>query len=435
MKKKIKQIIIPLFGFALSLFLNGCTSSNSKIIKWQKTIGGSQREWPSSVINTNDGGFLVAGASASSDGNIKENKGDDNYDLIIVKFNAKKEIEWQKVIGGSGQDYYPKAIQTKDGDYVLAVQSDSRDGDVAKNIGADDIWIIKLNKSGETVWQQNYGGTATDEVGDIIELSNGGFLVAGTSNSNDGDVIGDYGEYDGFVLILNEKGEKVISRNIGGTKDDYLTSAVQLPDGSFVLAGHTKSDDYDMEGNTNKNLPEGFLIAMDTNGTIKWMKFVSNRINQLKLTKDGRLMAAGTIQNINKTDNEDDEFDAWIAEFKNNGSIVWEKRIEGQGNQELTAIIQTADSGYLACGYSVAEKMGEAKGKGKQDLWLVKLNAKREISNQYLLGGKENDRAVGLLQMKDGNYIILGESESSNGDIKESFGDADIWLAELYLTR
>ena len=167
---------------------------NPPVIEWQKSFGGSGLDAANSIQQTSDGGYIVAGASFSSNGDVTENHGSsDSADFWIVKLTNAGELEWQRPLGGSDYDGANSIQQTSDGGYIVAGGSGSEDGDVTGLHGRYDFWIVKLTSTGVIQWQRALGGRDDDEANSIQQTRDGGYIVAGESNSRDGDVRGNHG--------------------------------------------------------------------------------------------------------------------------------------------------------------------------------------------------------------------------------------------------
>lgn len=131
---------------------------------------------------------------------MTENQG--LWDFWIVKLNNIGDIEWQKSYGGSGWEEAFAVQQTADGGYIVAGESPSNDGDVIGNHGSWDYWVIKLDGSGNLEWQKSLGGSGYDAAHSIQQTSDGGYIIAGRSSSNDGDVTGNHGSFDFWIVKL-----------------------------------------------------------------------------------------------------------------------------------------------------------------------------------------------------------------------------------------
>ena len=189
---------------ALILFngVNNKSLAQAPTIEWQKCLGGTNDDRAYSIQQTSDGGFIVASITGSNDGDVSGNHGYD--DAWVVKLNSSGNIEWQKCLGGTSYDVANSIQQTSDGGFIVSGYTGSNDGDVSGNHGVYDYWVVKLNSSGDIEWQKCLGGTDYDYAYSIHQTSDGGFIVAGNTASNDGDVSGNHGASDAWVVKLNK---------------------------------------------------------------------------------------------------------------------------------------------------------------------------------------------------------------------------------------
>jgi hypothetical protein len=170
-------------------------------IQWQKCLGGSYIDGATSIQTTGDGGYIIAGSTYSNDGDVSGNHG--NRDAWVVKLTSIGSIQWQKYLGGTNPDEASSIQSTSDGGYILAGSTFSIDGDVLGNHGAADAWVVKLSSQGAIQWQKCLGGTDIDFGHCIQSTIDGGYIIAGETYSNDGDVSGNHGHDDVWVVKLN----------------------------------------------------------------------------------------------------------------------------------------------------------------------------------------------------------------------------------------
>ena len=179
---------------------------------WKKAFGGSHDDWPFSLIELNDKTIVVSGSTQSSDGDIT---GYHNYvdhgvsnttsDAWIVKLKSNGELMWEKSFGGSGSEGVFSSAATNSNSVVFFGFADSNDGDVSGNHGGTDIWILQLSADNQTRWQKCFGGTGFDYGGDISATADGVLLFSGSSTSNDGDITSSHGQGDFWVVQLSPK--------------------------------------------------------------------------------------------------------------------------------------------------------------------------------------------------------------------------------------
>ena len=190
-------------------------------IVWDRTYGGSDDDEAHSIIQTTDGGFMVAGFTRS--------KGSGRADFWIIKLDSKGTLVWDRTYGGSIWEEANSIIQTTDGGFALAGWTTS------KGSGGKDFWIIKLDSKGTLVWDRTYGGSYDDEAHSLIQTTDGGFMVAGFTTSKGA------GKSDFWIIKLDSKGTLVWDRTYGGSYEDEAHSLIQSTDGGFMVAGSSKS--------------------------------------------------------------------------------------------------------------------------------------------------------------------------------------------------
>ncbi len=346
-------------------------------IQWQKTLGGSGNEGAASVIQTSDGGYLLAGNTDSSDGDISAYHGGDR-NMWIVKLSSTGAIEWEKNYGGSMEDRAHSVIQTTDGGYAVAGFSGSADGDATVNKGSLDVWVVKTDGTGTLQWQKSFGGSGIDIANCIKQTADGGFAISGLSNSNDGDVSGSHGGQDFWVLKLNGTGVLEWQKALGGTGDDGSTSLLQAPDGGYMVAGVSESNNGDISGNHGQE-------------------------------------------------------DLWVLKLSSTGSLEWQKPFGGTGNDVAYAIIETNDGKYAIAGASNSNDGNVSGNHGGRDSWVIKINATGTLLEwQKTIGGSLDEQVHSLIQTTDGNYIVAGFSVSETGDIAgPAHGAEDFFISKL----
>lgn len=174
---------------------------NSGNLQWNRCYGGSSFEGVYSIIQTTDGGYIMTGETLSNDGDVLNN----TFGLSnawVVKINSTGNIQWQKTYGGSGQDIAYRVIQTNDGNYIFFCGTNSNNGNVTNNNGNLDFWLVKVNSTGTLLWQKTYGGSQRETPQDFKKTSDGGFILCGSTTSNNGNVSGNNGSADYWVVKL-----------------------------------------------------------------------------------------------------------------------------------------------------------------------------------------------------------------------------------------
>jgi len=221
--------------------------NNIGAIEWQKAFGGSDEDWANDVKQTSDGGYVVIGKAGSSDGDVIDNHGVQDY--WVIKLTSTGDVEWKKTYGGNSTDVGEEICQTNDGGYVMVGTGRyNTAGDITGHHGGlYDFWVAKINSAGDLIWQRALGGSSLNYGRSITLTSDGGCIAGGDTLSNDGDVSNLHSENyrDAWVVKLNELGELVWQRTLGGTNDDVCFSIQQTADEGFVTAGYNWSNDGD----------------------------------------------------------------------------------------------------------------------------------------------------------------------------------------------
>ena len=216
-------------------------------LQWQKCFGGSGTDWAGSIIQTLDGGYIIAGYTSSTDGDVSGNHGD--HDAWVVKMDDVGSLQWQKCFGGSSYEIAGSIIQTLDGGYIIAGHTISTDGDVSGNHGGHDAWVVKMDAVGTPQWQKCFGGSSYEIAGSIIQTLDGGYIIAGQTTSTDGDVSGNHGDHDSWVVKMDAVGTLQWQKCFGGSHCEIAGSIIQTLDGGYIIAGYATSTDGDVSGN------------------------------------------------------------------------------------------------------------------------------------------------------------------------------------------
>jgi len=262
-------------------------------IEWQRCLGGSYNDEALSVQQTVDGGYVVFGTIWSDDGDVSGHHG--GLDIWMVKLDSDGALAWQRCLGGSGGDILPCVRQTSDDGYIVVSATDSTDGDVSGNHGDLDIWVVKLDSSGAIEWQRCLGGSSRDSPSNVLQTSDGGYIVVGDTQSTDGDVAGYHGHIDIWVVKLDIGGAISWQRCFGGSMLELTEEVQQTSDGGYIFAGETESTNGDVIG-----IHGGFdvwLVKLDSDGAIAWQRCLggsgSESTMHIQQTPDGGYIFAG----------------------------------------------------------------------------------------------------------------------------------------------
>ncbi len=431
----MKTLIRILFLCFVFCFFNTalCFGQQSPGIEWQKTIGGSDYDDARSIVQTSDGGFIVAGATRSNNGMISGNNGISNF--LVVKLDSAGIIQWQKCYGGSYFEYARSVQQTIDGGYIVSGTEASIDLDVIGNHGLEDAWVIKLDSVGIIQWQKCLGGSGYDYGHYLVPASDGGYAGVATSTSSDGDVTGHHGNSDYWVFKLDSVSLLQWQKSLGGTDNEDAYAIQQTFDGGYIVAGSSNSTNGDVIGNHGGL--DCWIVKLTSLGFIQWKKSLGGTSHELAFgmnqTSDaGCIIAGATMSNDGNVSGNHGMYDAWIVKLDLFGNIQWQKCLGGSNSDYANSIQQTIDGGYIVAGYTLSNDSDVTGNHGNEDYWIVKLDPIGNIQWQKCLGGTSNDRASCIQQTNDSGYIISGFSESNNGNVTVNYGIWDYWIVKLY---
>jgi hypothetical protein len=413
----------------LFLIYSVLTAQSAPSIEWQKALGGTHGESANAVQQTSDGGYIVAGHSMSNDGDVSGNHGGGDY--WIVKLNSSGSIQWQKSLGGSNVDDAQSIRQTTDGGYIIAGSSNSSDGDVIGNHGNYDYWIVKLDANGNMQWQKSLGGSSMDMAQSIQQTSEGGYIVAGSSGSDDGDVSGNHGGGDYWMVKLDSNGNIQWQKSLGGSSSEQVNSVQQTFDGGYIIAGTTVSADGDITVSYGSN--DFWVVKLDSSGNIQWQKTLGNIGDNIgyyaQQTFDGGYIAVGT--SFNPSNLESGLPDYWVIKLSNNGTIEWDKYFGGSFHDNAITIRQTPEWNYIVAGWTASNNGQVTNHHGNLDYWIIKLDSSGNLKWEKTLGGPDVEYLTAVELTADNGYIVSGSTGSTSGDVTGHHGLIDAWVVKL----
>lgn len=406
------------------------------------TLGGSRNDVAQSVIATNDGGFAVLGYTQSNNGNILD-KSDESYDFWLLKFDSNANLEWTKTFGGSEDDRGFSLIQTSDSGYALLGYTSSSNGDVSTHNGARDFWLVKTDTEGTLIWEKTYGFSGVDQGTHIIETSDNNLMISGvldvTASGGDGifgrnttrHAGGDY-----WLLKLTSTGDLIWSRYYGGSFTDVPYEFVETPSGEVLIVGSSDSNDVDIS--SSKGSYDFWTVNANSNGELNWERsYGGAEIDEARgiiNSNDGNYVIVGDTRSRDQDVSlNNGAADIWLIKISDNGEILWNRSIGGTNFDVPRSISSTLDGGYIIAGSSRSSDGQLSLNQGQNDAWLVKMNENGDLMSQKSFGGSDIDFGYDATQLQNGAYILVGESNSDNGDIQENKGFTDLLIIKTNL--
>jgi hypothetical protein len=386
-------------------------ASTPSILQWQKCLGSSANDYGFAVAKAIDGtGYFVAGATEGNNGNVSGNHG--GRDLWVIKIDLSgANILWQKTLGGAGSDEATSVVATADGGCLVAGRTTSTDGDVVGNKGGNDIWLVKLSASGIVDLQQTktLGGSGYDISRQIIKTIDGGYAIVGQTTSNDGDLAGS-GTTKGRAWVIKLDAAATViwqkTLDLPASKDDSGSGITETSTGAFAITGRT------LDLNTNADI---WVASFDQHNNY-WIKSFGGTTSDVGFGivtseangQDNGFVATGNIGS-----------DASATKLNINGGVDWQKTFKPSGSLVRGRSIVSTATGYVI--------VGDNNG----DMMIWKLGKDGTFLNGTTLGGAKDDKAENVITTDDGMFLSVGSSNSSNGIVSGNHGLSDVWVVKF----
>jgi hypothetical protein len=355
---------------------------------WSQTYGGADRDRAWTLIATADGGYAIAGDTASS--------GAGNHDFWLVKTDAYGNMEWNQTYGGPEYEEALALVQTSDGGYALAGATNSfvpTDVEPGSHSAAEGTycWLVKTDAYGNMEWSKTYGD-GRNRARSLVVNHDGGYTLG-----------------CGNLLIKTDADGNVEWQQ---TYTEYIYCLTTTDDGGYAVAGFQH-----IQGSSD----DVWVAKTDSNGYVEWNQTFGGadwgRAYSLAKTVDGGYAVAGYIDIANYSGG--DAF--WLIKIDADGTMAWEQRYIAQGRGPAVArgLVATSDGGYALAGTKLWVLTD-------YDFWLIKTDADGNVEWDQTFAGGADDNAYALVATSDGGYVIAGETYSTGA------GLSDIWLIKTY---
>jgi hypothetical protein len=345
-------------------------------ITFQKTYGEiTASDHGRSVHQTSDGGYIIGGNTGTISTSI---------DAYLIKTNDQGDTLWTKRIGGNDVEFCNSVQQTTDGGYIITGQTQSF------GAGLFDVYLIKTDVAGNVLWTKTFGGIYFNGSYSTEQTTDGGFIIAGYTNS--------FGAgHDVYLIKTDTNGDTLWTKTFGGTGNDVGMSVQQTSDGGYIVTGYTE--------NPGADSADVYLIKIDPNGDALWTKTYSGPGDDVGYSvlqsTDGGYIITGITNSFGAG-----LYDIYLIKTDANGDSLWIKTFGGTGYDYSFCVQQTIDGGYLIAGYT------NSFGAGSIDAYLIKTDSNGDTLWAKTYGGIDADDAESVQQTSDGGYIITGYSRS-----------------------
>lgn len=444
-----------------SAFLLSCSLLIAQpAIEWDKTLGGPGEEYPYTIRQTPDGGYVIGGYSQGGQGEDKTEPNFGNWDFWIIKIDAQGTKVWDRTLGGVNLENFWSLDVTQDGGVIVGGGSYSNIGGTktedAKSSDPvegplSDYWIVKLDKDGIVEWDKTIGGSGTDLLRGLKQTPDGGFMLSGMSTSP---ISGDKTKapislgsgYDHWIVRLDAAGNILWDSVVGTVEDEVAYTMSLTSDGGCIVGGGLRGE-WSSEG-------DYYIAKVDQNGVFEWDKKIGgndyDELWEVQQTRDGGYILGGwSFSKIGRDKTEDTQIaDYWIVKINEVGEITWDKTIgtlampgDDVSANMLQSIVQTKDGGYVLGGSSSGDIGGDKTDyhrgiRGLNDFWIVKISSTGTKLWDKTIGGEVADQLASIIQTADGGFAMVGYSGSGiSGEKTEApkgeLEGRDYWVVKL----
>lgn len=404
-----------------------------------KTYGGSKNDVFQSIVQTADGGYAILGYTQSNDFDII-NKSNESFDFWVMKFSSNGTLLWQQTYGGSDDDRGTDIINTNDGGLALLGYSKSTDIDISENAGSQDFWMIKITSDGAISWQKTFGFLGADIGSSLVQTSDNGYLITGvldvSASNGQGNSKSAQNKHSGgdvWALKIDSSGDLEWSRYFGGSFTDTPFGVVETLDNSFIIIASSDSEDFNISNNLGTY--DFWVLKISNDGNLIWEKnFGGSEIDEprgITSTNDGNFIIVGDTRSLDQdVTTNNGGADLWMLKMSSDGDKIWQKTFGGSSFDVARSISKTQDNGFIISG-NTRSSDGGFTNQGQNDAWILKVDNNGNKIWENFLGGTQNEFLFDAIELNNQSIIAVGESSSNDVDIQENKGFSDGLIIKL----
>lgn len=423
---------------ALVFITSSVFAQSAPEIIWQKCFGGTLDDTGYGIYSTNDGGYFFAGCAGSGDGDIfpgpLEEQHGGTCDYWAVKIDPNSNIQFKVHLGGTGTDVARSPLQTTDGNYLVGGATGSNDVDVVGNHGDLDFWVTKVNTAGSLIWKKCFGGTGYDDFGSIINADGDNLAMCGGVLSTNGDVSGNHGSSDFWLVKTDASGNILWQKCFGGSGYEKAFDLKRCSDGGYILVGFTESNDGDVSGNHSSDY-DGWVIKTDASGNLQWQKCLGGTdqdgfFKVIQLSNSNFVIAGYAFSNDYDISDAHGKDDGWLVSLNQDGDLLWSRTYGGDSSDEFNTVKEDLLGQLLAGGFTKSHDGDLSNNYGDKDYWLVRLNTDGDILWDTIYGGTYADVCYDMALSGDGTVALTGYTTSNDNDVSGNHGAIDPYEAK-----
>ncbi|MDB4098583.1 hypothetical protein N9533_01590 [Polaribacter sp.] len=345
-------------------------------------------------------------------------------------------LEFVETLGGSKNDAFNAVKATTDGGYITAGYTQSNNGDILEKTNTSfDFLISKFSSKNILEWQKTFGGSDDDRATAIVQTLDGGFAVLGFAKSTDIAVSENAGSKDFWLLKLTSNGNLLWEKFFGFSGADYGTDLIETKEGGFLITGVLDVSASDGQGSakstaTKHSGGDYWAIKTDNTGALEWSRFFGGSFTEVPLgvletdAHNFVIVGSSDSKDFNISNNKG-SYDFWIIKISTEGTLLWEKSFGGSEIDEAKAITTTNDGNFIIVGDTRSTDKNVSKNNGAADIWVLKVSEEGTLLWEKTIGGTNFDVARAVSRTQDNGYLISGSSRSlDNGFENKGQNDA-----------
>ncbi len=420
---------------------------------WQKSYGGSDDDILQSITKTDDGGYLLGGSSESNISGDKSENSRGNLDYWVVKVDEFGNVLWDKTFGGSGYDAPYTIERTSDGNFfVIGTSVSNISGDKSENNRGTngDYWVIKINEYGTKIWDKTYGGSISDIPDSSYIRDDNSLIILGTSNSNASSEKSENsrGERDIWMLAIDEDGNKLWDKTYGGASYEFASRFASI-NSNLIIPSQSNSGNSGDKTLASFGQGDGWVLALDQSGNkifdLSFGGFFNDGLNDV-VASDEQLLFAGSTRsyrsgNIDATSNGQN--DIWLVKTDMFGNKIWDVSIGGEGSDFANEILSLGNGQYILIGQSNGGPSGDktAISYGSNDFWVVKVAEERPFVTTWKTDnpGTSEDNQITISTNTENGYVYdytvdWGDGTISSGitgDITHTYESIGVYQVSI----
>ncbi|MFX1300088.1 MAG: hypothetical protein ACFFDE_04025 [Promethearchaeota archaeon] len=390
-------ILLPLQVSLVPLLMPESPASENMVVRaqelyspWNRTFGGSDPDIGFGVVEVSSGGFACVGETQSS--------GAGDSDVWLVRTTADGSPLWSQTFGGLYSESGHVVLEVSTGGFAIAGYMQSID------TWSDDIWLLRIGTSGNLLWNKTFGGLSRDRCESLVEVSSGGFALAGTTEY-EGTVSGDF-----WLIRTTGAGAHLWNQTYGGTAQEVCEAMIEVDAGGFLMAGWTTSIGF--------GAADAWLVRTDANGNLLWSRNYGAKLNDkiyaVTEVSTGGFLLLGATRSYSVG-----ETDVWVIRTDAFGNMVWNQTFSGPGYDDGRSVVE------LSTGEFALLATTTSYGAGGIDVWLLITNSTGNQLWNQTYGGTDHELGYQLTTVSTGGFAIIGYTRSYGA------GQHDLWLLHV----